>query len=116
VSRPTGQDAVIVSELHDSGLAVERTALAWTRSALNMAASGALIARAAFESHLVALGVVSAVGAAVLSILTWHRGRTVYRERRNIGAPPRLQTRAFSLLSAATFLIAMIAVIVTVAI
>jgi uncharacterized membrane protein YidH (DUF202 family) len=116
VTRLTGEDAVIVSELHGSGLAVERTALAWTRSALNMAASGALISRAAFEAHLVALGVVSAVGAAVLSILTWHHGRTVYRERRHLGVPPRLQTRAFGLLSAATTLVAVIAAIVTVAI
>jgi len=48
-------------------LARERTALAWTRSALTMAASGVLIARAAFVGHLAVLGVVSAVAMASLT-------------------------------------------------
>jgi uncharacterized membrane protein YidH (DUF202 family) len=54
----------------DEAPASERTALAWTRSALTMAASGVLIARAAFVGHLPVLGVVSAGAMAILSALT----------------------------------------------
>jgi len=47
--------------MDDLGLARERTMLAWTRSALIVAASGTLIARAAFVGHLALLGVATAV-------------------------------------------------------
>ena len=100
----------------DPGLARERTALAWTRSALTMAASGVLIARAAFVGHLPVLGVVSAVAMAILAALTWRRGQVIYRERREPWTPRRLQMGAFGLLTAATVLIAAIAIVVTVAI
>ena len=100
----------------DPGLARERTALAWTRSALTMAASGVLIARAAFVGHLRALGVVSAVAMATLAALTWRHGQVIYRERREPRMPRHLQTAAFGLLTAATVLIAAIAIVVTIAI
>ena len=100
----------------DPGLARERTALAWTRSALTMAASGVLIARATFVGHLPVLGVVSAVAMAILSALTWRNGQAIYRERRGPWMPKRRQTAAFGLLTAATVLIAAIAIVVTVAI
>lgn len=100
----------------DSGLARERTALAWTRSALTMATSGVLIARAAFVGHLPALGVVSAVAIAILSALTWRNGQTTYRERREPWMPQHPRTAAFVLLTVATVLIAAIAIVVTVAI
>jgi uncharacterized membrane protein YidH (DUF202 family) len=100
----------------DPGLARERTALAWTRSALNMAATGTLIARAAFVGHLAALGVVSAIAMATLAALTWRHGRVIYVERREPGMPAHLQTAAFGLLMAATVLIAAIAIVVTIAI
>jgi NADH:ubiquinone oxidoreductase subunit 6 (subunit J) len=81
-----------------------------------MAASGVLIARAAFVGHLPVLGVVSAVAMAILSALTWSNGQASYRERREAWMPQRLQTAAFGLLTAATVLIAAIAIVVTVAI
>ena len=95
------------------GLARERTALAWTRSALTMAASGALIARAAFVGHLAWLAVLSAVAIATLSVLTWHHGQVIYREHREPGMQ-RLQTVAVGLLTAATMLIASAAIVVTI--
>lgn len=98
----------------DPGEARERTALAWQRSALNMAASGTLIARAAFEGNLAALGVVMAIAMAMLSALTWRQGQLIYRARR-LGLPPRLQAIAFALLTTATTLIAAIAIVVTIA-
>ena len=71
-----------------------------------MAASGVLIARAAFVGHVPVLGVVSAVAMASLSALTWRNGQEIYRERRQPWMPRRLQTAAFGLLTAATVLIA----------
>ena len=88
-SQPTGAN-VTPPDTDDPGLARERTALAWTRSALTMAASGVLIARAAFVGHLAVLGVVSAVAMAILSGLTWRNGQATYRERREAWMPQRL--------------------------
>ena len=101
----------------DPGLARERTALAWTRSALTMAASGVLIARAAFVGHLPELGVVSAAAMAILvRARRGGSGQVIYRDRREPWMPQRLQTAAFGLLTAATVLIAAIAIVVTIAI
>jgi len=113
---PPGEAGTPPPATDDPGLARERTALAWTRSALNMAASGTLIARAAFVGHLAAFGVVTAIAMATLAALTWRHGRVIYHERRETGMPAHLQTAAFGLLMAATVLIAAIAIVVTVAI
>jgi uncharacterized membrane protein YidH (DUF202 family) len=58
----------------DPGLANERTALAWTRTALGVAAVGALIVRLAIEVDLavVALGCAAVVAAAATAI--WRHG------------------------------------------
>ena len=103
-------------ELSDPGLARDRTALAWTRSALNMAASGTLIARAAFMAHLDVLGVASAVAMAAMALFTWGHGQAIYRERRRSGIPPRLQTSEFVVLTIATVLTATIAILVSIVI
>lgn len=120
MSRPQSQSAGGTAApppgTDDPGLARERTALAWTRSALTMAASGALVARAAFVGDLPVVGVVSAVAMAILSALTWRNGQAIYRERHETWMPQRLPTAAFSVLMAATVLIAAIAIVVTVAI
>ena len=100
----------------DPGLARERTALAWTRSAINMAASGVLIARAAFVGQLAALGIICAIAMAILSALTWRRGKLIYRERRAPGMSAHLQTTAFWLLTVATVLVAAVAILVTIAV
>ena len=115
-SQPTGGTITPPPDRDDPGVARERTALAWTRSALTMAASGVLIARAAFVGHLPVLGVVSAVAMAILSGLMWRNGQAIYRERREAWMPQRLQTTAFRLLTLATVVIAATAIAVTVAI
>ncbi len=99
----------------DPGEARERTALAWARSALNMAASGTLVARAAFEDHLAAVGVICVIAMAALSGLTWHHGQRIYRHRRGPGRPAELQGRAFAMLTVATTLIAACAIALTLA-
>ncbi len=97
-------------------MATDRTALAWTRSALNMAASGALIARAAFAARLDALGVATALAMATLAWLTWRHGRVIYYGRQMAGQFTHPQTHAFALLTGATLLVAALAVAVTIAI
>ena len=79
-----------------------------------MAAGGVLIARAAFVDHLPGLGVASATAMAMLSASTWRRGQLIYRDRRDPGVPQRLQTDAFAKLTAATVLIAAVAIVVTI--
>jgi hypothetical protein len=79
-----------------------------------MAASGVLIARAAFVGHLAWLGVVGAIAFATLSALTWRHGQIIYRDRRDPGMPQHLQTDAFAQLTVATVLIAAIAIVVTI--
>ena len=98
------------------GDARERTALAWTRSALNFAVSGALIARAGFVAHLDGLGVACALAGAGLAFVTWHHGQTLYRRRGTAGASAQQQPIEFALLTAATVLTGAAAVIVTLAV
>jgi uncharacterized membrane protein YidH (DUF202 family) len=97
-------------------LAPDRTALAWTRSALNIAGSGILIARAAFTADLDALGIASAVALAAVALLTWHHGQTIYGDRELEGVLPHHQPVALRWLTAATLLIGVVAIVVTVAI
>lgn len=98
----------------NSGQARERTALAWTRSALNMAASGALIARASFEAHLDAVALLVGIVMTAISMLTWQHGRTIYAARGRAGSFPHHQQGTLALLSAATLLVAAFALVVTV--
>jgi hypothetical protein len=81
-----------------------------------MAASGTLIARAAFVGHLPVLGVASAVAMASLSALIWRHGQVIFRGRHQPSIAPQVQTRAFGLLTGATVLTAVIAAIVTIAV
>jgi uncharacterized membrane protein YidH (DUF202 family) len=99
----------------DTGLARERTALAWTRSALNMAASGTLIARAGFTAHLAALGLATAIAMAVMVLFTWRHGQAIYRQSGVIGADVQREKRTLGLLTAATVLTAVVAIVVTLA-
>lgn len=100
----------------DPGGASERTALAWTRSSLNMAASGALIARAGFTANLDALGIATGLAMATMAYLTWRHGRTIYRQRGRAGAFPHHQPGALGLLTTATLFTAAVAIVVTIAI
>jgi uncharacterized membrane protein YidH (DUF202 family) len=98
------------------GLARDRTALAWTRSALNMAGSGLLISRAAFTANLRTLGVASTIVTAIMALLIWRHGQTIYRQRGLAGRFPYHQPAALGLLTVATVLTAVVAILVTVAI
>ncbi|MGZ4186941.1 MAG: DUF202 domain-containing protein [Solirubrobacteraceae bacterium] len=98
----------------DPGLARDRTALAWTRSALSMLAIGTLIARAAFEANLDVLGVIAALGTLVLALLTSRQGNALYRERALAGSQPHHQPGALGVLMSATLMIAVVALVVTI--
>jgi len=98
----------------DPGLARDRTALAWTRSALSMLAIGTLIARAAFDADLDVLGVIAALGTVGLALLTWRQANVLYRERALDTAEPHHQPGALGVLMAATVVIAVVALIVTI--
>jgi hypothetical protein len=114
--RPTEDPDSAALEDPDPGLARDRTALAWTRSALNIAASGTLLARGAFTGHLDALGIAIAIATAAIFLLTWRQGQVIYVARRRYAGSPRLQTRAFGALTTATLAIAVAATVITVAI
>jgi uncharacterized membrane protein YidH (DUF202 family) len=112
----SGLAAPLASDPTDPGLARERTALAWTRSALNLAASGALLARAAFIAHLAALGVAIAFAMATMALLTWRHGRAIYQSRGPAATFPHHQPGALGLLTVATLLTSAAAIVVTIAI
>jgi uncharacterized membrane protein YidH (DUF202 family) len=92
----------------DPVLATERTGLAWTRSALSLAAIGALILRAATEAHLAPLGYpvggVLLLGAALL----WIYGSWSYRGRRS-GERVMPEPATLRLLTGLTVVVAMFA-------
>jgi uncharacterized membrane protein YidH (DUF202 family) len=96
------------------GLARDRTALAWTRSALSMLAIGTLIARAAFEADLDVLAAIAAVATLALALLTWRQGNLLYRERGVASSEPHHQPGALGLLMSTTLLIAVVALVVTI--
>jgi uncharacterized membrane protein YidH (DUF202 family) len=98
----------------DPGLARDRTALAWTRSALSMLVIGTLIARAAFEADLDVLGVIAALGTLALALLTWRQGNVLYRERALASSQPHHQPGALGVLMSATLVIAVVALVVTI--
>lgn len=98
----------------DPGLARDRTALAWTRSALSMLAIGTLIARAAFEADLEVLAVIAAIATVALALLTWRQGNVLYRERAADSSQPHHQPGALGVLMSVTLLIAVVALVVTI--
>lgn len=67
-----------MSSPYDPGLQVERTALAWTRTALALALAGAVVARLTVErlgSIAVVLGLVAVASAVVMAMLAGARYR-----------------------------------------
>jgi hypothetical protein len=113
---PGGEGTGPHEEVTDPAGARERTALAWTRSALNMAASAILIARAGFAAHLTALGIASGLAMSTMAYLTWRHGRAIYLQRGHARTFPHHQPGALLLLTAASVSTAAVAVVVTVAI
>ena len=97
----------------DPGLAGERTALAWNRSALALAALGALSLRAASESPLAALGYAIGGMLLLLAAVTGIYGARAYRRtevgaaRRELDASP-LPLRIMAIATAVTGLAALV--------
>ena len=89
------QDEQDEPEERDSGLARERTSLAWTRTALSFAAVGGVVLRRDIIPGLVILGVAPAV---------WLLGRRLARR------PPN----RFKLVTATIVAVALVALIVAV--
>jgi hypothetical protein len=100
----------------DPGLARERTGLAWTRSALSVAASGALIARACLSAHLDVLGTLIAILMGVLTLVVWRSGQETQAEPGPPDAVLRRQAGALAGLTTVTMVTALLAIIVTLAV
>jgi uncharacterized membrane protein YidH (DUF202 family) len=113
---PSGGQVDVTTEVNDPGLARERTSLAWTRSGLTIAASGALIVRACLAAHLDVLGILIAVFMTVFAVVIWRHGQETYAEPGPSDADRHHQRRALSGLTAATLVTALLAIIVTLAV
>jgi uncharacterized membrane protein YidH (DUF202 family) len=68
-------------ESEDPGKALERTSLAWTRSALALAAIGALMLRAAAQGDLTVPSYVVGGTLVATAVLVWVVGSQPYRTR-----------------------------------
>ena len=73
--------------MSDPGLAAERTALAWGRTALGLIGVAALLLRLAGRGDVPAVGEVVAAGAVLAAGLVWWHGRSVYRMKPRTAAP-----------------------------
>jgi uncharacterized membrane protein YidH (DUF202 family) len=113
---PPGEQVHVTTERNDPGLARERTSLAWTRSGLSIAASGALIVRACFSAHLDVLGIVIAIFMAIFALVIWRHGQETYAGPGPPDADRRRQRRALAGLTTATLVTALLAIIVTLAV
>jgi uncharacterized membrane protein YidH (DUF202 family) len=100
----------------DRGLATERTALSWTRSALALAAIGALAVRRGAQGDLPS--VAYPVGAVILgaAIGVWMFGASMYGRRVATAraADPAPRAMAFKVMSIGTVAIAVVAVVLAV--
>ena len=89
---------------HDPGLAAERTALAWSRTALAVAAVAALLLRIAERHPTPVAGLLTASVALLVALAMWAYGRHGYRP----GAQARLAAREPTALWAASIAVAAI--------
>jgi uncharacterized membrane protein YidH (DUF202 family) len=87
----------------DPGLANERTALAWRRSALSLATVAGFLLHAALDGAAWPLGLAGAVALALAAAWTERHGRRVYRVRATDGeAYLQRSSRALGALSCIT--------------
>ena len=91
---------------HDPGLAAERTALAWSRTALAVAAVAALLLRIAERHPTPVAGLLTASVALLVALAMWAYGRHGYRP----GAQARLAAREPTALWATSIAVAAIGV------
>ena len=92
----------------DPGLAIERTALAWRRTSLGLAANAALVLRLGLEAEEPVLaGVASAlVAAAAASTWTYGRRSAGHNRRAFQGAQPVARPRPLRAVAVATVITA----------
>ena len=93
--------------LFDSGLQLERTHLAWSRTALGFVANAALMARVAHGLDPPGVGYAIAVALALIALAAWVHGRSTYAvraEELHAGRPP-VSPKALRSLALATALV-----------
>ena len=98
----------------DRGLAPERTALAWTRSALALAVIAVLAVRRGAEGDLPDLAYPAGVVLFGAAIAVWMYGASIYQRRSAGTGDPASRAVAFRIMSAGTVAIAAVAVVLAI--
>lgn len=88
--------------MKDPGLASERTALAWSRTALGIVGVGALLLRFARVESVPAAGEVVAACAVLVAALAWWQGRRSYGVTPRSAGPLRALALAVTAIAAGT--------------
>jgi uncharacterized membrane protein YidH (DUF202 family) len=101
---PTPDPARAKRRTDDPGLAIERTALAWNRTSLGLAANAALLLRLGLEADEPLLAGASSAIVAAAAAAAWTYGRlSAGRNRRAFqGARPVARVRALRAIAVAT--------------
>lgn len=96
------------------GRAAERTALAWNRSALAMAATGGLLAKAGADGSSLLTGLAGGGSLVALAGLTWIYGRLAYRKPPGERSGPFAPRVAYAGLSAGSVAAGVLALVIIV--